>query len=76
MPVLLLVILFLVYQASQTSGWEEAKAFFFTIDSQRLLSRDLWVAAFGQAFYTLCVPSDGGAGYGIGLESHAASVAN
>lgn len=55
MPVLIVVVLFLVYQASQTEGWEEAKAFFFQVDWSRLLSGHLWAFAFGQAFYTLAI---------------------
>lgn len=55
MPVLLAVVLFLVYHASQTSGWGQAKDFFFEVDWSRLLSGKLWGFAFGQAFYTLAV---------------------
>ncbi|MDD4356639.1 MAG: sodium-dependent transporter, partial [Smithellaceae bacterium] len=55
MPVLVAVVLFLVYQASQTSGWEQTKAFFFQVDWSRLLNGKLWGFAFGQAFYTLAI---------------------
>ncbi|MGX5913233.1 sodium-dependent transporter [Aliidiomarina sp. Khilg15.8] len=55
MPALVAVVLFLVYQASQTPGWEEAKAFFFQVDWSRLLDGKLWGFAFGQAFYTLAI---------------------
>lgn len=55
MPALIVVILFLVFQASQTSGWGQAKDFFFQIDWSRLSSGKLWGFAFGQAFYTLAV---------------------
>lgn len=55
MPVLVAVVLFLVYQASQTPGWGQAKAFFFQVDWSRLLSGNLWGFAFGQAFYTLAI---------------------
>ncbi|ABW68073.1 sodium-dependent transporter [Desulfosudis oleivorans] len=55
MPALVAVVLFLVYRASQTSGWEEAKDFFFQVDWSRLWSGKLWGFAFGQAFYTLAI---------------------
>ena len=55
MPALVAVVLFLVYQASQTSGWGEAKDFFFQVDWSRLWSGQLWGFAFGQAFYTLAI---------------------
>jgi neurotransmitter:Na+ symporter, NSS family len=55
MPALIIVILLLVYQASQTSGWEQAKGFFFQVDWSLLSSGQIWGVAFGQAFYTLAV---------------------
>lgn len=55
MPALLAVVLFLVYQASQTPGWGQAKNFFFQVDWSRLWSGQLWGFAFGQAFYTLAI---------------------
>ncbi|WP_404365506.1 sodium-dependent transporter [Marinobacter sp.] len=55
MPVLLVVIIFLVYRASQTQGWGEAKDFFFRVDWSRLMDGSLWGFAFGQAFYTLAI---------------------
>lgn len=55
MPALVAVVLFLVYQASQTPGWGEAKDFFFQVDWSRLWSGQLWGFAFGQAFYTLAI---------------------
>ncbi|EAT13221.1 sodium-dependent transporter [Bermanella marisrubri] len=55
MPVLLLVIIYLVFEASQTSGWSQAKDFFFVVDWSRLLNVELWAFAFGQAFYTLAI---------------------
>lgn len=55
MPVLLLVIIYLVFEASHTSGWNQAKDFFFVVDWPRLLNVELWAFAFGQAFYTLAI---------------------
>lgn len=55
MPVLFLVILWLVYAASQTPGWEQTKDFFFQVDWSRLTQGKLWGFAFGQAFYTLAI---------------------
>lgn len=55
MPLLVGVVVFLVYRASQTSGWEPAKDFFFQVDWSRLLDGKLWAFAFGQAFYTLAI---------------------
>lgn len=55
MPLLVAVILFLVYQASQTPGWDETKDFFFQVEWSRLLDTGLWGFAFGQAFYTLAI---------------------
>ncbi|SFR64750.1 neurotransmitter:Na+ symporter, NSS family [Marinobacter daqiaonensis] len=55
MPALLAIVLFLVYRASQTEGWGEAKDFFFRVDWSRLLDGSLWGFAFGQAFYTLAI---------------------
>src|SRR6056297_640234 len=55
MPLLVGVVLFLVYRASQTTGWGQAKDFFFQVDWSRLLDGSLWGFAFGQAFYTLAI---------------------
>ncbi|MGM0563967.1 MAG: sodium-dependent transporter [Pseudomonadota bacterium] len=55
MPLLILVVLFLVYRASQTTGWGQARDFFFQVDWSRLLDGKLWGFAFGQAFYTLAI---------------------
>ena len=55
MPALLLVMLFLVWRASQMPGWAETRAFFFRVDWGRLLDGKLWGFAFGQAFYTLAI---------------------
>lgn len=55
MPALVVVVLFLVYRASQTPGWEQARDFFFRVDWSRLLDGNLWGFAFGQAFYTLAI---------------------
>lgn len=55
MPALVAVVIFLVYQASQTPGWGEAKDFFFQVEGSRLLDGKLWAFAFGQAFYTLAI---------------------
>lgn len=55
MPVLLIVMLFLLYMASQTPGWGEAKTFFFQVDWGQLSDGTLWAFAFGQAFYTLAI---------------------
>ncbi|WP_396586247.1 sodium-dependent transporter [Bermanella sp. R86510] len=55
MPVLIVVIIYLVFEASKTSGWDQAKDFFFVIDWSRLLQTELWAFAFGQAFYTLAI---------------------
>lgn len=55
MPALVAVVIFLVYRASQTSGWGQTKDFFFNVDWSRLLDGKLWGFAFGQAFYTLAI---------------------
>ncbi|MFO7909526.1 MAG: sodium-dependent transporter [Halomonas sp.] len=55
MPALVVIVVFLVYEASQTPGWGEAKDFFFQVDWARLWSAQLWGFAFGQAFYTLAI---------------------
>lgn len=55
MPALVAVVMFLVYRASQTSGWEQTKDFFFNVDWSSLLDGRLWGFAFGQAFYTLAI---------------------
>lgn len=55
MPALVAVVLFLVYRASQTPGWAEAKDFFFQVDWSHFWSVQLWGFAFGQAFYTLAI---------------------
>ncbi len=55
MPLLLAVIVFIIFYASRTPGWEEAKTFFFQVDWGRLTDTSLWGFAFGQAFYTLAI---------------------
>lgn len=55
MPVLVAVIVFLVYRASQTDGWQQAADFFWQVNWSRLLDGQLWGFAFGQAFYTLAI---------------------
>lgn len=55
MPALVAVVLFLVYRASQTDGWDETRDFFFQVDWNRMLDGSLWGFAFGQAFYTLAI---------------------
>lgn len=55
MPLLLLTMIFLVVVASRTSGWSEAKNFFFQVEWRRLGDGTLWAFAFGQAFYTLAI---------------------
>ncbi|MFW5824822.1 MAG: sodium-dependent transporter [Marinobacter sp.] len=55
LPLLLVVIIFLVYRASQTAGWGEARDFFFRVEWSQLLDGSLWGFAFGQAFYTLAI---------------------
>lgn len=66
MPVLLAVMIFLVIMASKTSGWEQTINFFFTFDWTKMTSGELWVFAFGQAFYTLAI----GQGYLITYGSY------
>lgn len=55
MPALVMVVIFLVHRASQTSGWQQAQDFFFQVDWTRMLDGKLWGFAFGQAFYTLAI---------------------
>jgi NSS family neurotransmitter:Na+ symporter len=55
MPVLVAVIVFLVYRASQTDGWQQAADFFWQVDWSRMLDGRLWGFAFGQAFYSLAI---------------------
>ena len=66
MPVLLAVMIFLVVMASKTSGWEQTINFFFQFDLNKITSGELWVFAFGQAFYTLAI----GQGYLITYGSY------
>jgi NSS family neurotransmitter:Na+ symporter len=66
MPVLLAVMIFLVVMASKTSGWEQTINFFFQFDWNKITSGELWVFAFGQAFYTLAI----GQGYLITYGSY------
>lgn len=54
-PALVLLIIFLVYNAAQTTGWEEARAFMTQADFSRLTDQRLWFFALGQAFYTLAI---------------------
>ncbi|MDZ7826185.1 MAG: sodium-dependent transporter [Gammaproteobacteria bacterium] len=55
MPVLVGVIIFLVFRASETPGWDQAADFFWQVDWSRLLDGQLWGFAFGQAFYSLAI---------------------
>ena len=66
MPLLLTVMIFLVVMASKTSGWEQTINFFFKFDWSKMTSGELWVFAFGQAFYTLAI----GQGYLITYGSY------
>ena len=66
MLVLLAVMIFLVVMASKTSGWEQTINFFFQFDWNKITSGELWVFAFGQAFYTLAI----GQGYLITYGSY------
>lgn len=66
MPILLIVMIYLVFMASQTSGWQPTIDFFMTFNWSRLSSGELWVFAFGQAFYTLAI----GQGYLITYGSY------
>lgn len=66
MPILLLIMIALVIAASRTSGWAEAKDFFFQVEWARLTDGTLWAFAFGQAFYTLAI----GQGYLITYGSY------
>lgn len=66
MPILLIVMIFLIITASKTSGWQQAQTFFFEFDLTKLTSGELWVFAFGQAFYTLAI----GQGYLITYGSY------
>lgn len=50
MPVLLLVVIGLVYAASQTNGWGQAKEFMLQVEWRQLTDGSLWAFAFGQAF--------------------------
>ncbi len=66
MPILLVVMIFLVIAASKTSGWQQTIDFFFEFDWAELKNGQLWLFAFGQAFYTLAI----GQGYLITYGSY------
>lgn len=66
MPILLVVMVFLVVAASKTSGWQQTVDFFFEFDWANMSNGELWVFAFGQAFYTLAI----GQGYLITYGSY------
>lgn len=66
MPVLLIVMVFLVITASKTSGWQQTIDFFFKPDWAKIKEGELWVYAFGQAFFTLAI----GQGYLITYGSY------
>lgn len=66
MPVLLLIIIGLVIVAARTEGWSQARDFLLQADFSRLRELPLWLAAFGQAFYTLAI----GQGYLITYGSY------
>ena len=55
MPVLFVVIAFLAVRGMAMPGWDEAVAFLFQSDLSRLGDRQVWVMAFGQAFYSLAI---------------------
>lgn len=55
MPILVLMIISLVYLASQMDGWGQAKEFLLQADYSRLGDLRLWFFAVGQAFYTLAI---------------------
>ena len=55
MPVLVLMIVSIVYLASQMDGWGQAKDFLTQADFSRLGDLRLWFFAVGQAFYTLAI---------------------
>ena len=55
MPLLIITVFLLVGIAWQSDGRDQALEFMFDTDFSRLLSRDLWLAALGQSFYTLAI---------------------
>ena len=64
MPVLFgLFVVLAVYIAFQP-GASEGYKFLFTLDPKGLLSLDVWIYAFGQAFFSLSVAGNGSVIYG------------
>ena len=64
MPVLFgLFVILAVYIAFQP-GASEGYKFLFTLDPKGLLSLDVWIYAFGQAFFSLSVAGNGSVIYG------------
>ena len=64
MPVLFgLFVILAVYIAFQP-GASEGYKFLFTLDPKGLLSLDVWIYAFGQAFFSLAVGGNGSVIYG------------
>jgi len=55
MPVLIAVIIGLVIVATQMDGWDEAKDFLLVADFSAWRSPEIWIMAFGQAFFTLAL---------------------
>lgn len=66
MPVLLVVIVGLAAFGATLPGWSEARDFMLAADFSRLGSTQLWLFAFGQAFYSVAI----GQGYLITYGSH------
>lgn len=66
MPLLVAVIVGLVWTASESAGWGQAKRFLLETDPGRLRDTNLWLMAFGQAFYSLAI----GQGYLVTYGSH------
>lgn len=70
MPVLFFLFLALAVYVSTLSGAAEGYRYIFTLNPAGLLSGEVWVYAFGQAFFSLSVAGNGSVIYGSYLKKN------
>ena len=64
MPALFLLFVILAVYISTLSGASDGYRYIFTLDPKGLLNGEVWVYAFGQAFFSLSVAGNGSVIYG------------
>lgn len=64
MPVLFFLFVILALYISTLSGASEGYKYIFTLDPKGLLNIEVWIYAFGQAFFSLSVAGNGSVIYG------------